>query len=79
MGANAHACPAGLRLHELVQQPRRQTFPSGPASAFAHIGNGTNMVIVDPQHDLVIVLRWIERNATDEVLKRVIGAIERKG
>jgi len=25
------------------------------------------------------VLRWIERNATDEVLKRVIGAIERKG
>ena len=53
-------------------------FPSGPASAFAHIGNGTNIVIVDPEHDLVIVLRWIERSAVDEVLKRVIGAISAK-
>ena len=57
----------------------RRLFPSGPASAFAHIGNGTNIVIVDPDHDLVVVLRWIERKAIDEVLKRVIGAIERKG
>jgi CubicO group peptidase (beta-lactamase class C family) len=57
----------------------RKLFPSGPASTFAHIGNGTNIVIADPDHDLVVVLRWIERKDIDEVLKRLIGAIERKG
>ena len=56
----------------------RKLFPNGPASAFAHIGNGTNIVIVDPDDDLVVVLRWIDNNkSADEVLKRVIGAIVR--
>lgn len=54
-------------------------FPNGPATAFAHIGNGTNMVIVDPDDDLVVVLRWIDTNkSADEVLKRLIGAIARR-
>jgi CubicO group peptidase (beta-lactamase class C family) len=52
-------------------------FPNGPASAFAHIGNGTNAILVDPEHDLVAVLRWIERDDLGEVLARLIGAIER--
>ena len=54
----------------------RKLWPSAPASSFAHIGAGRNMVYVDPQHDLVIVLRWIEDKATDEFLKRIIAAIE---
>src|SRR3979490_913493 len=52
-------------------------FPNGPAGAFAHIGNGTNAILVDPEHDLVAVLRWIERDQLGEVLARLIGAIER--
>jgi hypothetical protein len=32
------------------------------------------MVYVDPEHDLVIVARWIERNATDELVRRVLAA-----
>jgi hypothetical protein len=52
-------------------------FPNAPASAFAHIGNGTNAILVDPEHDLVAVLRWIERDQLGEVLTRLIGAIER--
>jgi CubicO group peptidase (beta-lactamase class C family) len=53
--------------------------PNGPASAFAHIGNGTNIIIVDPDDDLVVVLRWIDGNkSADEFLKRLIGAIDRK-
>jgi CubicO group peptidase (beta-lactamase class C family) len=54
----------------------RKLWPSAPASSFAHIGAGRNMVYVDPQHDLVIVLRWIEERATDEFLKRVLAAIQ---
>ena len=55
----------------------RKLWPSAPASAFAHIGNGTNIVYVDPEHDLVVVARWIENAAVDEFLGRVIGAVER--
>jgi CubicO group peptidase (beta-lactamase class C family) len=55
-------------------------FPSAPRSAFAHIGNGTNLVIADPDDDLVVVLRWIDNNkSADEVLKRLIAAIVQKG
>ena len=53
----------------------RKFLPSAPASAFAHMGSGTNMVYVDPEHDLVIVARWIERNALDELVKRVLAAV----
>jgi CubicO group peptidase (beta-lactamase class C family) len=55
-------------------------FPSAPASAFAHIGNGVNMVIADPDDDLVVVLRWIDSNkSADEVVRRLIAAIVQKG
>jgi CubicO group peptidase (beta-lactamase class C family) len=53
----------------------RKLWPSAPESAFAHIGAGRNMVYADPEHDLVIVLRWIEERATDDFLKRVFAAI----
>ncbi|MGH9662527.1 MAG: serine hydrolase domain-containing protein [Bryobacteraceae bacterium] len=52
-------------------------WPSAPRSSFAHIGAGRNMVYVDPDHDLVIVLRWIDEKATDGVLKRVLAALKR--
>ena len=53
----------------------RKFISSAPASAFAHMGNGTNMVYVDPQNDLVIVARWIENNAVNELVQRVLASI----
>jgi len=53
----------------------RQLFPSAPARAFAHIGNGTNVIYVDPEHDVVAVVRWIEYRSVDEFLKRLTAAI----
>jgi CubicO group peptidase (beta-lactamase class C family) len=52
----------------------RKLLPSAPASAFAHVGNGTNMIYVDPENDLVAVVRWIDRKALDEFVKRLIRA-----
>lgn len=49
--------------------------PSAPKTAFVHLGNGTNAIVVDPEHDLVIVVRWIQNNQLDGVVKRVIAAI----
>jgi len=56
----------------------RKYLPSAPASAFAHIGNGTNMIYVDPEHDLVAVVRWIDTRAMDEFVKRLLAAVEGK-
>src|SRR6266852_8071561 len=51
-------------------------WPSAPATAFAHVGNGTNMVYVDQEHDLVAVVRWIDPEAIDGFLKRLLAAID---
>jgi CubicO group peptidase (beta-lactamase class C family) len=54
----------------------KERFPSAPESAFAHLGAGTNMVYVDPEHDLIIVARWIESSALDGLIARVLESIE---
>lgn len=56
----------------------RQRYPSAPASAFAHIGAGTNMIYVDEENDLIIVARWIDNDALDGLIGRVLKSIERK-
>lgn len=53
----------------------RKMFPSAPASSFAHIGAGTNMIYVDPEHDLVLVVRWIGNDALDGLIARVLASI----
>ena len=55
----------------------KKFLPSAPETAFAHIGNGTNMIYVDKEHELVIVARWIQNNALDGLVKRVLAALER--
>lgn len=57
----------------------RKLLPSAPATAFYHLGNGTNMVYADPEHDLVVVARWIEGKAMDGLVERVIGALADTG
>jgi CubicO group peptidase (beta-lactamase class C family) len=53
-------------------------FPSTPRSAITFQGNGVNIIYMDWEHDLVVVLRWISTNsAADQVLGKVIGAIDR--
>jgi CubicO group peptidase (beta-lactamase class C family) len=53
----------------------RKLLPSAPETSFAHIGAGTNAIFVDPEHDLVVVARWIERSALDGLVQRVLAAI----
>jgi CubicO group peptidase (beta-lactamase class C family) len=53
----------------------RQFMPSAPERAFGHQGNGTNFVYVDPENDVVAVLRWIDRPAIDGFVKRLLAAI----
>ena len=54
----------------------KEGLQSAPESAFWHLGAGTNMVYVDQENDLVIVARWINREAMDGIVKRVLRAME---
>ena len=56
----------------------RKLLPSAPASAFVHVGNGTNIIYCDPEHDIVAVVRWIENNAQDGFVKRLIAAFDER-
>jgi CubicO group peptidase (beta-lactamase class C family) len=53
----------------------RRRLPSAPERAFVHLGAGTNMIYVDPEHDLVVVARWIDQRVMDEFVKRVLAAV----
>jgi CubicO group peptidase (beta-lactamase class C family) len=50
---------------------------NAPEKAFAHIGNGTNMIYVDPDNDLVVVVRWIENGALNDFVGKVLAALEK--
>lgn len=52
----------------------KKYMPSAPATAFVHVGNGTNIIYVDPGHELVMVVRWIENNAVDGMVKATLEA-----
>lgn len=53
----------------------RKYIPSASANAFAHVGNGVNLIYVDPENDLVIVVRWLEQKAIDGFVQRVLESL----
>ena len=53
----------------------RKYLASAPASAFVHVGNGTNIIYVDPENDIVAVVRWIENPAVNEFVERLLAAV----
>ena len=53
----------------------RRAVPSAPESAFYHLGSGANVVYVDPEHDLVIVARWLRGQALTGFAQRVLEAV----
>ncbi len=52
----------------------KKFLPDAPETAFAHIGNGTNMIYVDRENDLVIVARWIANDKLNDLVRIVLGA-----
>jgi CubicO group peptidase (beta-lactamase class C family) len=51
-------------------------WPSGPRSSFAAIGNGGNIVWIDPDHDIVLVWHWHEAGkAVDGMIQRIVASV----
>ena len=52
----------------------RKPLPSAPASVVTFQGNGSNIIYMDWENDLVVVVRWIQSRALDEFIGRVLAA-----
>jgi CubicO group peptidase (beta-lactamase class C family) len=54
----------------------RKLYPNAPATAFVHVGNGTNIIYIDPDNDIVIVARWIENGKINEFIGKVMASLK---
>lgn len=55
---------------------KQKQWPSGPASSFAAIGNGGNVIWIDPGHDIVLVWHWHESGkAMDGMIQRIVASV----
>ena len=55
----------------------RGLYPSAPATSYYGRGAGGNLTWIDPEDDLVAVLRWTDPAAMDGFMKLVMAALGR--
>ena len=55
----------------------RQQLPAAPESSYAARGAGSNVIWIDPDHDLVTVIRWIDRPHVAGFVERVLASVKR--
>jgi CubicO group peptidase (beta-lactamase class C family) len=70
------AANPGYGFMNFYLNTERRAVPAAPESAWAHLGSGTNMIYCDPEHDLVVVARWIDGRAMAEFLGKVLAALD---
>ncbi len=47
----------------------RKLYPSAPETSFFALGAGSNLIWIDPQHDIVMVARWVRKDKVDGLLE----------
>lgn len=52
----------------------RKIFPSLPASSFFGIGAGSSFTWVEPEHQLVVIVRWLESAHADALFAQILEA-----
>jgi CubicO group peptidase (beta-lactamase class C family) len=55
----------------------RAQFPSAAESSYAARGAGSNVIWIDPEHDLVVVVRWIDKASVDGFIGLVLDSLDR--
>ncbi len=53
----------------------RRQYAGAPASSVFALGAGGNMIWIDREHDLLVVVRWMDGRAANEFIGRVLSAI----
>ena len=54
----------------------RLSLPGAPESSFAARGAGSNVIWIDPEHDLVAVIRWIDKSSVAGLVRLLVQAVE---
>ncbi len=54
---------------------KQKEWPSGPASSFAAVGNGGNIIWIDPDHDIVFVWHWHDNKGLDGMIQRIVASV----
>ena len=54
-----------------VTEPRAEFCRSAPESSFFALGSGGNVIWIAPEHDLVVVTRWLDSGQLDGFIKLV--------
>ncbi len=52
------------------------SFPGAPETAYAARGAGSNVLLVDPDHDLVVVVRWIDASHVARLVALIVDSVE---
>ena len=60
----------------LIRDTGNAAVPSAPASSFSARGAGSNVIWIDSEHDLVVVVRWIDRGHVEGFLRLVLDSVE---
>ena len=55
---------------------RNGMFPGAPNSAFCAMGVGSQIIYIDPENELVIVARWIEKEQMPKFVRMVLASIK---
>ena len=55
--------------------PQRQSFPAASAHSSFMMGAGGHITWVEPAHDAVVVVRWLDGAATEGFMQRVAAAL----
>ncbi len=53
----------------------RAKYPAASAGAYLALGTGGNVSVVEPDDDLVVILRWVDPARVDDVIGAIRGAI----
>jgi hypothetical protein len=62
-------------MNWFLNSDAKPAFPNAPASAVTFQGNGSNIVYIDWQNDLVVVVRWIQQSAFNNFIGGVLGSM----
>ena len=50
-------------------------FKTAPATSYFAMGAGTHVIAIIPDHDIVLVARWIDKTSVEGLIEHVLGAL----
>ena len=66
-------------MNWFLNSAAKPAFPNAPKTSVTFQGNGSNIIYIDWENDLVVVVRWIQQRAFNQFIGEVIAATKPEG